>query len=194
MSWLDEAKLDEALNLRFKLSKNIFFTTRKVENSGYFIMLENELGNFLAAEDIKNIIAKFNDQLFEDRGACYYISDINAEQLINTINYIPVKILTALALKTVAENINQEYNLCKGGSSIVAHCAKNKLYVPCYELDLEKVKERLQTEYNLEYITKTSSGWKAISYLIFKPFDPENLYTLLRMQGKLKDNIIVGYK
>ena len=112
----------------------------------------------------------------------YYITHKDAQQLIATIDYLPLKFITHVALCTLAKTLNNHPL-----AAIQAHCTKNKLYVPCNESHESLMINALESTYNLKYIGKTSSGWKNISYLMFSALDPENLYTLLRIQGKLKE-------
>ena len=50
---IDAIKLDEALSLKFKLPEKVYFSTHITSSSlGYFVMLENELGDYLQIADI----------------------------------------------------------------------------------------------------------------------------------------------
>ena len=180
---INAIKLDEALSLKFKLPEKVYFSTHiSVGSLGYFIMLENELGNYLQKADVLKIIANINDPLFKNMNDFYYITHKDAQQLIATIDYLPLKFITHTALCTLAKTLNNHPL-----AAIQAHCTKNKLYVPCNESHESLMINALESTYNLKYIGKTSSGWKNISYLMFSALDPENLYTLLRIQGKLKE-------
>ena len=178
---VNAAKLDEALNKKYQLPENVYFSTHTaIGDGGYFVMLEDSNGNFLKTEEILSILNSFNSDILEKRGEFYYISSQNANILINTISYLPLKVTIHMALCALAKLLNSRLIFLQQ-----AHCTKNKLFVPydeCYESVLI---DDLESEYNLKYIGKTSSGWKSINYLIFTSLDPENLYTLLRIQGKL---------
>lgn len=180
---VNAAKLDEALNKKYQLPENVYFSTHTaIGDGGYFIMLENQSGDFLKTEEILSILDSLNSDILEKRGEFYYLSSQNANILIETISYLPLKVTTHNALCALAKILNSRLVFLQQ-----AHCTKNKLFVPydeCYESVLI---DDLESEYNLKYIGKTSSGWKSINYLIFTSLDPENLYTLLRIQGKLKE-------
>ena len=178
---INAIKLDEALSLKFKLPEKIYFSTCATNSPlGYFVMLENELGNYLQVVDILRIITNINDPLFKTMNDFYYITHEDAEQLIATIDYLPLKFIIHTALCALAKTLNNHPS-----AAIQAHCTKNKLYVPCNESHESLMINALESTYNLKYLGKTSSGWKSISYLIFNALDPENLYMLLRIQGKL---------